>query len=80
MLFQWYLRMLHSQGQTLLREVEHIENGGLGTSVLTVVDGVHHLYYWLTLMHHLLLAVQPDDGQFALHQYTVVHHGVVVPS
>ena len=72
--------MLHGEGQVLLREVEHVEDDGLRAAVLAVVDGVHHLDDGLALMHHLLLAVLADDGQLALHQYAVVHHGMVVPA
>ena len=72
--------MLNSQWQTVLREIEHVENDGLLASVLTVVNGVYHLYNGLTLVNHLLLAVLTDDGQFALYQHTIVHHGMVVPT
>ena len=72
--------MLHGQRQTLLREIEHIEDDGLRASVLTVVDGVHHLHDGFALMHGLLFAVLPDDGQLALHLDSVVHHGMVVPA
>ena len=72
--------MLHGQRQVLLREVEHVEDAVLRAAVLTVVDGTHHLHDGFALVHHLLLAVLPDDGQLALHQYAVVHHGVVVPA
>ena len=45
-----------------------------------MVDCIHHLYDGFTLMNNLLLTVLTDDGQFALHQYTVVHHGVMMPA
>ena len=45
-----------------------------------MVDGIYHLDDRLALMHHLFLAVKADDGQFALHEDPVVHHGVVVPA
>ena len=45
-----------------------------------MVDGVHHLYDCFALMNGFLLAILSDDSQFALHQDTVVHYGVVVPS
>jgi len=64
--------MLHGKGLVLLREVEHIENDGLRTAVLAVVDSVHHFHDWLTLVYHLSLAVLPDDGQLALYQYAVI--------
>ena len=64
--------MLHGQGQTLLREIEHVEDDGLRAAVLAVVDGVHHLDDGLALMHYFFLAVLPDDGQFALHQQAIM--------
>ena len=72
--------MLYRQGQTWLRKVEHVENDGLAAPVLAVMDGVHHLHNDLALMNHLLIAVLVNDSQFALHQYAVVHHRVVVPA
>ena len=72
--------MLHGQGQVFLREVEHIEDDGFRASVLAVVDGIDHLYDSLTLVDYFLLAILSDDGQLALHQYTVVHDGVVMPA
>ena len=45
-----------------------------------MVDGVHHLHDHLALVYRILPAVLSDDGQLALHQYAVVHHGVVVPA
>ena len=79
-LLQRYLRMLHGQQGVFLGEVEHVEDYVLVTSVLAVVDGVHHFYYGLALMNNLGLAVQSYDGQLALHQYAVIHNGVVVPA
>ena len=79
-LVQWHLGMLHRQGQALLREVEHIEDNGLGASVFAVVNGAYHLDDGLALMHYFLIAILVDDGQLALHQYAVVHHRMVVPT
>ena len=72
--------MLDCQRQTFLRKVEHVEDDGLRATVLAVVDGVHHLDHGLALVNGLLLAVLSDDGQLALYQYAVVHHGMVVPA
>ena len=58
----------------------HVKDDGLGASVLAMVDGVDHLYDGLTLMYYFLLAVKTDDGQFALHEYAVVHHRMMVPA
>ena len=80
MLVQWNLRMLHGQRQTLLRKVEHVEDNGLGASVLAMMDSVYHFHDNFALSHHFLLAVKADNGQFALYQYAVVHHGVVMPA
>ena len=79
-LVQWNFRMLYSKWHTLLREVEHVENDGFIATILTMMDRVHHLDNRFTLMHNLLLAILTDDGQFALHQYTIVHHRMVVPT
>ncbi len=79
-LVQWHLGMLHRQGQAFLREVEHVEDNGLVASVLAMVDGAYHLHDGLALMHYLLITVLVDDGQFALHQHAVVHHGMVMPA
>ena len=64
--------MLHGQGQTLLREVEHVEDDGLRAAVLAVVDGVHHLHDHLALVYRILPAVLSDDGQLALHQQAIM--------
>jgi len=72
--------MLNGQQGVFLREVEHVEDYVLVTIVLAVVDGVHHFYNGLAFMNNLCLAVKSDDGQFALHQYAVIHSGVVVPA
>ena len=72
--------MLHGEGQVLLREVEHVKDAVLRATVLAVVDGAYHLYDGLTLVYHLRLTIQTDDGQFTLHQYTVVHSHVMVPA
>ena len=66
-------------GFSNLGEVEHVEDDILRAAVLAVVDAVHHLYDGLALMHHLCLTIQADDAQLALHQYPIVHHGIVVP-
>ena len=75
-----YVGVLHGQWQTFLREVEHVEDDRLGASVLTMVDGIHHFHDSLAFMHHFVFAVLADDGQFALHQYAMIHHGMVVPA
>lgn len=72
--------MLYSKGQVLLREVEHVEDDRLLASVLAMVDGVHHLYDSLALMHRFLLAVLSDDGELTLNQDTVVHNGMMMPA
>ena len=72
--------MLYCQLLAFLREVEHVEDEVLRTSVLAVVDSVHHLYDGFALMYDLGLSIQSDDGQFTLHQYAIVHHGMVVPA
>ena len=79
-LLQWNLWVLHSQLFAFLREIEHVEDDVLITAVLTVVDGTYHLYDGLSLMYYLGLAVLSDDGQFTLHQYAIVHYGMVVPA
>ena len=72
--------MLHSQRHVFLCQIEHIKDDRLRASVLTVVDGVHHLYDGLALMHNLLFAILSDNSQFALYQHTLVHDGMVVPA
>jgi hypothetical protein len=54
--------MLDSQRQILLREIEHIENDGLVSAVLAMVDGIHHLNYGLALMDDLLLTILTNNG------------------
>ncbi len=75
-----HLRIRHRQRQSFLREVEHVEDGGLGASVLAVVDGADHLDDGLARTDDLFRPVLGDDGEFALHQHAVVHHGMVVPA
>ena len=79
-LFQRDLRMLHGEREVFLREIEHIEDGILLAEVLTMMDGAYHLDNGLAFMHHLLLAIQSDDGEFALYEHTVVHHGMMMPA
>ena len=45
-----YLRMLHGEGQVLLREIEHVEDAVLRAAVLAVVYGADHLDDGLALM------------------------------
>lgn len=73
-------RMLNRQGQALLRQVEHVEDGILCSTVLSVVNSAHHLYDGLAFMHHFLLSVLADDGQFSLHKDSVIHYGMVMPA
>ena len=54
--------MLHSQWQTILREVEHVEDDRFRAPVLAVVNGIDHLYDSLALMDCFLLTVLTDDG------------------
>ena len=79
-LFQRDLRMLYGEREVFLREIEHIEDGILLAEVLTMMDGAYHLDNSLAFMHHLLLAIQSDDGEFALYEHTVVHHGMMMPT
>ena len=72
--------MLYCQWHVFLREVEHIEDDVLCTAVLSVMNGVHHLYDGLALMYDLLFTILSDNGQLTLYQYAVVHHGMVVPA
>ena len=72
--------MLHCKGQVFLREVEHIEDDGLGATILTMMNGANHLDDSLTLMNNLRLAILADDCQFSLNQNTIVHGHMVVPS
>ena len=79
-LVQWHLGMLHRQWKSFLREIEHVEDNGLRATVLAVVDSIHHLHDDFALIYSLFLAVEADNGQLALYQYAVVHHGVVMPA
>ena len=54
--------MLHRQWQSLLREIEHVKEDGLRTSVFAVVNVTDHLDDGLTFVHYFFLAVQTDDG------------------
>ena len=74
------LRILHRQRQTLLREVEHIEDYWLRAAILATVNGINHLDNDFTLVYHSYLAVQSYDGQLALHQHSVIHRNVVMPT
>lgn len=75
----FHLRMRHRQWQARLREIEHVENGRLGATVLTVVNSPDHLDHGLARMDDLLCPVLGDDGQFTFHQHAVVHHRMVMP-
>ena len=75
----FHLRVRHGQREAFLREIEHVEDGGHGASVLAMVDGSDHLDDGFPLVYDLRSAVLVDDGQFALHQHAVVHHGMVMP-
>ena len=72
--------MLHRQRQSFVREVEHIKYDGLSAAVFTVVDGANHFDDGFAFVHGLLLAVEADDGEIALHQYAVVHHWMMMPA
>lgn len=58
--------MLHCDLGSGLGDVEHVENDGLVASVLAVVYGADHLDYRLSRLDRRLLAVEPDDREFAL--------------
>ena len=72
--------MLHSQRQVFLREIEHIEDGRLGASVLAMVDRPDHLDDGFTLMDDLLRPVLGNDSQLSLYQHAIIHHIMVMPS
>ena len=74
------LWILHRQRQTLLREVEHIEDYWLRATILAAVNGINHLDNDFTLVYHSYLAVQSYDGQLALYQHSVIHRNVVMPT
>ena len=71
--------MLDGERGSLLGEVEHVENDGLVARVHAAVDGTDHLDNRIACADDLPLAVESDNRQFALLQYSVVDDGVMVP-
>ena len=58
--------MLDGEDLTGFGEVEHVEDDGLGASVLASMDRADDLYQRFALMERALIAVLADDGQVSL--------------
>ena len=71
--------MLYRKGHSLWCNIEHNENHRLVTIVFSVVDSAYHFNNGLSLVHHLDIAIDVDNGEFALLNKPKVYHVVVVP-
>ena len=71
--------MLDGEGDSLLREIEHVEDDGLVARVHAAVDGTDHLDNGIARSDNLPLAIKADNCQFALLQDSEVDDGMMVP-
>ena len=72
--------MLNRNWFSLLNDIEHDKYYCFGTIILTVVNGAYHFNNGFTLMNHLDIAIDVNDGEFALLKVAKVYHVMMVPS